>query len=738
MRIEKESHREDTAASRDIAEPFREAFDKAAVGMALVDLEGYPLETNPALREMLGYGPGELRGMVFTEFTHPEDATVDMSLYQGLLAGEREYYQMEKRFLKKGGGLMWGRLTVSLVRSESGFREDGSPGRPLFAVGIVEDITARKEAEEELRLRERAITATHNGIIVTDALAGDDPIVYVNRGFERITGYSAEEVVGHNARFLQSGERDQPSLDELQKAIRENREWSGMFRNYRKDGAVFWNEHNVSPVYDEEGRVVNHIGVVNDVTERKKLEDQLTHRALHDPLTNLPNRVLFVDRLGHALARGAGGRLDGQVAVLFMDLDNFKYVNDSMGHEVGDRLLVELAECIRGILRPADTVSRFGGDEFAVLLEEVSGPEEAIQVAERVADKLKTPFALGEPLQEVSMTLSVGIVVDTPEIKAASGEEGPGDLLKYADLAMYEAKRKGRARHAVYEGAMSRKAEARLALYSDLRRAIDGTEGRLQVCYQPQVSLESGLTVGLEALLRWESPERGLVMPGEFIPLAEETGLIAEIGEWVLRDVCLQVSEWRRQGFAPCPVWVNLSALQLREPGLQALVAEVIRESGLPAGSLGLEITESVLMENVAGNIARLEELKSLGVKLAIDDFGTGYSSLAYLKRLPVDYLKIDHTFVDGLGCDAADKIIVSAILGLARTMNLEVVAEGVETAQQFDELKELGCEIAQGFYFAHPMPARDISAGLPGGFRSIFDYLFTNQPATGSRDSRP
>ncbi len=706
-----------------IVEPFRKAFERAAVGMALVDLEGYPLETNPALREMLGYGAGELRGMVFTDFTHPEDATVDMSLYRELLAGEREYYQMEKRFLKKEGGLMWGRLTVSLVREESGFREDGSPGRPLFAVGLVEDITARKEAEEELRLRERAITATHNGIIVTDARAGDDPIVYVNRGFERITGYSAEEVVGHNARFLQGGDRDQPSLDELHKAIRENREWSGMFRNYRKDGAVFWNEHNVSPVYDEEGRVVNHIGVVNDVTERKKLEDQLTHRALHDPLTNLPNRVLFVDRLGQALARGAGGRLDGRVAVLFMDLDNFKYVNDSLGHEVGDRLLVKLAGRIREVLRPADTVSRLGGDEFAVLLEEVSGSEEAIRVAERMADKLKTPFMLGEPPQEVSTTLSMGIVVVTPEIEAASGDDGPRDLLRYADLAMYEAKRQGRSRHAVYEGSMSRKAEARLALDGDLRRTIDGTEGRLRVYYQPQVSLESGLTVGLEALVRWESPERGLVMPGAFIPFAEETSLIVELGEQVLRQACRQAREWRRQGLGPVPVWVNLSSLQLREPNLPALVSEVLRETGLSAESIGLEITESVLMEDGADNIARLEKLKSIGVKLAIDDFGTGYSSFSYLKRLPVDYLKMDRSFIDGLGRDAADTTIVSAILGLARGMKLEVIAEGVETDRQLAELKELGCKMGQGYYFARPLPARSISVGLPGDLRTNLDH---------------
>ena len=704
------------------AEPFREAFERAAVGMALVDLEGRPLETNPALREMLGYGPGEIRGMIFTEFTHPEDASKDMDLYKELVTGEREYYQVEKRYLKKGGEQMWGRLAVSLVREEGGHEGDGQPGRPLFAVALVEDITGRKKAEERLRLRERAITATHNGIIVTDALAEDDPIVYVNQGFERITGYAAEEVVGYNARFLQNDDYDQPALSGLRDAIRENREWSGTFRNYRKDGVLFWNQHNVSPVYDEEGRVVNHIGVVNDITERKELEDRLAHRALHDPLTDLPNRALFADRLGQALARGGTGggnrRRNDRVAVLFADLDNFKYINDSLGHEAGDRLLIGVADRIRSILRPADTVARLGGDEFAILLEEVVDTSEAVRVAERLAEELKPSFTLGELSQEVSVSLSVGITVTGSVVRDSES------LLRHADLAMYEAKRRGRSRHAVYEESMGRKAEKRLALDGDLRRALEGPDKEFKIYYQPEVSLESGRTVALEALVRWERPERGIFPPAEFIPFAEETGLIVEVGKLVLQEACRQAREWRNSGYTPLPVWVNLSALQLYEPELPALVSGALRESGLPPGSLGLEITESVLMRDGTDTITRLENLKNLGVKLAIDDFGTGYSSLAYLKRLPVDYLKIDRSFTDGLGRDAGDTTIVSAVLGIARAMELEVVAEGVETERQLAKLKELGCKTAQGYYFARPLPA----STLPDAFLTTYPVERTRQ----------
>ena len=571
-----------------------------------------------------------------------------------------------------------------------------------------------RRVEEALRLRERAVTATHNGIIATDATVEDYPIIYVNRGFERITGYSSEEVVGKNARFLQNHDSDQSALDELRDAIEGDDEWSGLFRNYRKDGALFWNEHNVSPVFDAEGRVVNHVGVINDVTERKNLEERLEHQAFHDALTGLPNRQLLLDRLRQALNRAERGC--GIVAVLFVDLDNFKYVNDPLGHDAGDRLLSAAALRLESCLRPSDTVARLGGDEFVALLEEVEGEGEAVHVAERIAEEMSVPFLLGA--QEIFAPTSIGIALGV----RAAPSVGPEQLLGNADAAMYEAKKQGKARHAVHEEAMSKKARARLGLENDLRRAIE--RGEFEAHYQPQVALggeDAGRMVGVEALARWRRPGRGLVPPAEFIGLAEETGLIVEIGRQVLREACAQARAWRdlrrrerQENFAGLHVptmWVNLSARQLREPDLVARVSEALREAGLDPNDLGFEITESVLMEDGRASVARLEELEALGVKLAIDDFGTGYSSLSYLKRLPVGLLKIDRSFVDGLGRDPGDETIVSAVIGLGRAMRLEVLAEGVENADQLARLREMGCDSAQGYHIARPVPGDAVPA---------------------------
>ncbi len=573
---------------------------------------------------------------------------------------------------------------------------------------------------EALRLRERAVTATHNGIIVTDATVEDYPIVYVNRGFERITGYSSEETVGRNARFLQNHDSQQPALDELRDAIESNAEWSGLFRNYRKDGSVFWNEHNVSPVFDAEGRVVNHVGVINDVTERKRLEERLEHQAFHDALTGLPNRQLLLDRLRQALNRAE--RAGTVVAVLFVDLDNFKYVNDSLGHEAGDRLLSEAAERLESCLRPSDTVARLGGDEFVVLLEDTEGEGEAVRVAERMAQEMGAPFVLGA--HEVFAPTSIGIALGG----RAAPSVGPEQLLGNADAAMYEAKKRGKARYAVHEEAMSRKARARLGLENDLRRAVE--RGEFEAHYQPQVALggeEAGRIMGVEALARWRRPEHGLVPPAEFVPLAEETGLIVEIGWQILREVCGQARAWRDlwrdRGHAGArfpTTWVNLSARQLREPDLLARVAGALEDAGLDPGDLGFEVTESVLMEDGRASVARLEDLEALGVKLAIDDFGTGYSSLSYLKRLPVGLLKVDRSFVDGLGRDQGDETIVSAVIGLGRAMRLEVLAEGVESADQLARLRDMGCDLAQGYHLARPVPGDEISSLWTGADRSL------------------
>ena len=441
----------------------------------------------------------------------------------------------------------------------------------------------------------------------------------------------------------------------------------------------------------------------HDVTDRKAYERELTRLAFHDALTELPNRALFLDRLEQALARAE--RHQRSMAVLFLDLDNFKVVNDSLGHEAGDQLLAEAAQRLRSTLRTEDTAARFGGDEFAVLLEEVGGEAAAVAAAERIAASLDAPIPLDR--REMFASFSIGVALSAPGRDSAEG------LLRNADLAMYRAKADGKARHAVFDPSMTAGAMERLDLEAGLRRALDHDEFR--VVYQPILDLASGRIREVEALVRWEHPRRGLVSPAQFIPIAEETGLIVPIGAWVLREACRQTRAWqdRCPTEAPLVVGVNLSARQFQEPGLVAHVAATLRDTDLDATSLKLEITESVIMRDADSTVTTLRELKALGVGLAIDDFGTGYSSLSYLKRFPIDTLKIDRSFVDGLGREANDTAIVQSVVALARSLNLAVVGEGIETPEQLAQLRSLGCGRGQGFYFSRPLLAGDVDTLL-------------------------
>jgi diguanylate cyclase (GGDEF)-like protein/PAS domain S-box-containing protein len=437
-----------------------------------------------------------------------------------------------------------------------------------------------------------------------------------------------------------------------------------------------------------------------DITEGKAFEEQLRHQAFHDPLTTLPNRALFMARLEHDLA--LHGRHAGSVAVLFLDLDRFKVVNDSLGHEAGDRLLVSVAERLAACARQDDTVARLGGDEFAVLLSDLSEPERATQIAERMIAALNTPVRLGS--HEVVTATSVGIVTSTPQHTAI-------DMLRDADVALYRAKMRGRGRYEVFDEAMNARALERLDMESALRRALE--RGELEVHYQPKVELATGRFSGMEALVRWRHPQRGLLAPTHFIPLAEETGLIRPLGQWVLEEACRQTRIWREETpDATIVTSVNLSASEFQQSTLCEDVACALRSSGVDPRCIQLEITESVAMENAESAVATLHRLRALGVQLAIDDFGTGYSSLAYLKRFPVDALKIDRTFITGLMQASEDASIVDAVVSLAHALNLLVVAEGVETAEIAARLAALGCELGQGYYFAKPLP-RDQAAAF-------------------------
>jgi diguanylate cyclase (GGDEF)-like protein/PAS domain S-box-containing protein len=455
------------------------------------------------------------------------------------------------------------------------------------------------------------------------------------------------------------------------------------------------------PIFDEEGRFKGYRGTGRDITDAKRVEERIRHMAHHDALTDLPNRVLLYDRVGQLLARARRG---GQMlAVLFIDLDRFKNVNDSLGHQVGDRLLQLVAERLRACVRESDTVARLGGDEFVVVVPDLAQPADAAGVAQKLLESLAQPFRIDS--HDLHITPSVGICAYPDD-----GEDVE-TLMRNADTAMYHAKEMGRNNYQFFTAGMNAAAQHRLALENDLRRALERAE--LTLHYQPQLDLKTGDIIGFEALARWRHPERGMVPPAQFIPVAEDSGLINRLGEWVLEQACAQAEQWRRAGMPRLQVAVNLSAQQFRREGVAQTVASVLRQTGLPAHCLELEITESVIIQQAGEAVVKLTELNEMDVQLSLDDFGTGYSSLSYLKRFPIDKLKIDQSFVRDISTDPDDAAIVTAIIAMAHSLGLEVIAEGVETAEQLAFLKLLGCDKAQGYYFSKPLPAEEFESLL-------------------------
>ncbi len=463
----------------------------------------------------------------------------------------------------------------------------------------------------------------------------------------------------------------------------------------------------------------------DEINQFPRRLDQLARQAFRDPLTSLPNRALFMDRLAHALTRTE--RRGEQLAVLFLDLDRFKVVNDSLGHGVGDQLLIGVSQRLAGCLRPEDTIARLGGDEFAILLEDVKDDKGPTSVADRLTGELQQPFVVEG--REVVITVSIGIAMSTARRMT------PEDILRDADLAMYHAKGKGKARYEVFDKSMNAPAKERMDLELDLRNAV--ARGEFVLHYQPVVELPTGRITEVEALVRWKHPQRGLLFPADFVGLSEETGLIVPLGRWVLHEACRQTRQWQLAAPATkLAISVNLSARQLQQPGLVDEIGAALRETRLDAGALRLEITETVVMHDAPTTLAKLEALKALGVQLAIDDFGTGYSSLGYLKRFPVDTLKIDRSFVKGIGRDVEDSAIVRAVITVAKSLGLSVTAEGIETADQLDQLRTLGCDHGQGYFFAKPMTSDRVPALLmatsPWGSRQPEAATLTNgQPST-------
>ena len=674
-------------ALKDSEEKFRRLIETAQEGVWVINADRRTTFVNQRMAGMLGYSVDEMLGAPWLAFTDEEDrADVAANIDRGRNGVTRQH---DFRFRRKDGTHMWALLVANPLFDQE--------GNYLGALSMLTDISERKQTERALReAKERFGAAFESAPIGMALTSTEGRFLQVNRAMCKVTGYAEEELLASQVDAITHP--DDRDLDgaHLKQLL------AGQIRNYQMEkryrhaeGQVVCVLVSTSLVTDADGQPLYLISQAEDITKRKQAEERLTHQSLHDPLTGLPNRTLCMDRLRQALARSA--RHAGSVAVMFIDLDRFKAINDSVGHSGGDRVLASVAERLRATLRPGDTASRLGGDEFMVVCEDMNSEQDASIVADRLLRAMAPPIPLGDG--EVVVSASIGISF------AGGSSDRPETLVRDADAALYRAKEGGRARWELFNQAMRVRAMERLETENELRRAIAG--GELRLYYQALVRVEDRRIVAVEALARWQHPTRGLLAPAEFIALAEETGLIVPLGIWVIEEACRRYAEWRaaRPDEWPLLLTVNLSTRQIRQPDFSQVVERALARNRMNPSDLCLEITESVLMEAAGPTITTLEALREIGVRLAIDDFGTGYSSLSYLKRFKVDFLKVDRSFMQGLCSDPEDSAIVAAIVTLAHALRLTVVAEGVETAKQLEQLRALGCDLAQGNYLAPARP---------------------------------
>ncbi|MBS0347907.1 MAG: EAL domain-containing protein [Proteobacteria bacterium] len=667
-----------------------QAIEQNPTAVQIVNARGELEYVNSAYTRTTGYQFGELydqpREALFSsevsaaEFVQIEEQVRSGRPWRGVQANRH-----------KDGELHWEEITASAVFD--------SFGRMTHYLYTRQDITEREKLLLEVDLASRVLSVSNEAVMVCDA---HNHIISVNPAFSRITGYTEAEVLGHNPGMLASGRHDSRFYAELWQAINKHGEWSGEIWNRRKDGAVYPEWLSIATFTSKSGEILNYVAIFSDITSRKAVEEQVRRLAHYDPLTNLPNRTLLQDRVGSALA--SAQRHHGRLALMYLDLDRFKNVNDSLGHLAGDALLVEMATRLKALLREEDTVSRIGGDEFVIAL-----PGADAHGAASVANKVL--HAVAESVSYDGHDLSVGVSIGI----ALYPENGHSyeSLTQAADAALYRAKQTGRNNYQFFTTQLHARAQNVLRIESALRRAVERNE--LFLYYQPQFDIGGSTIVGAEALLRWHNPELGWVSPGEFIPVAEECGLILEIGSFVLNQAVQQQARWLQAGIPVVPLAVNLSLAQFRQPTLPLEIATLLDEYGLPARLLELELTESMAMDDPAFVVQTVDKLSELGVTLSIDDFGTGYSSLSYLKRFRVHKLKIDQSFVRDLPHSSDSEAIINAIIGMAHSLKCKVIAEGVETSEQLHCLHQNGCDEAQGYHFSRPVPADDYVAQLNG-----------------------
>jgi diguanylate cyclase (GGDEF)-like protein/PAS domain S-box-containing protein len=560
----------------------------------------------------------------------------------------------------------------------------------VFGTGL--DITARKQAELGLRVRERAIYSSLNAIVITHCEEDEHRIEYVNPAFERITGYTLAEIRGRDPRFMGIDGCDEDERSRIRKALKRKEGVRAVLRNRRKNGEVFWNDLRIDPVVNSDGEITHFVGVINDITEARHYERRLHHLAHHDPLTGLANRTLLQERLRFAIEHAS--REGFMVALAFLDLDNFKHINDNFGHDAGDAVLREVAQRLRENMREDDTIARMGGDEFVLIICNPASHEQVAELIERVRRSVMTPVKVNE--QEILPGTSIGVSLFPDDGDNAE------KIMRAADAAMYHAKTLGKNNFQFYSAELNQIVHDHLLLEANLSRAI--REHEMVLDYQPKVDLRSGKVVGAEALVRWRHPVDGLIPPDRFIPVAEQTGLIVPLGEWVIDEACGALKAMEAFGIKDFVIAVNLSARQLRQRQFADRLGATLQRHGVDPRNLELEVTESQLMDHPDEALEALTQLKNLGVRLSIDDFGTGYSSLSHLQKFPVDYIKIDRSFLGELGHDG-QLVITRAIIALGHNLKLKVVAEGVETREQIAFLRKHGCDQMQGYYFSPALP---------------------------------
>ena len=660
------------------------------------DPEGLVTTWNQGAERLFGCVADQARGRNLIDFLPDEEQTF---FRQRMLAGVEDAgrCQAEIKVRRRSGEIR--QTDISLSRFDTGH----GPGSGLIC--YARDISEHKRQEEQMRLSAKFLEESGEAVVITDAEAR---IINVNNAFERATGFRREEVLGQNPRIFKSGRHEPEFYQRMWQSLLETGHWEGEIWGRRKNSEVYPKWLSISAVTDERGRTTHYVGISTDLTAIKQSQEKLESLAHYDQLTGLPNRLLLLDRLGQAIERAKSRQK--QVALLLFDLDRFKEVNDTLGHSSGDFILAEVAKRLRSLAAETDTTCRLGGDEFCLIMPEVGKIDEVGQKAQKILTAFTHSFTVDG--HELYLTPSIGITIFPEDAETVE------TLLKNADTAMYHAKEGGGNSFQLYQEPMYQAVLDRMVLKNRLRQALEREE--FELYYQPKVTAGSHALCGAEALIRWRHPEDGLISPAAFIPLAEETGLIVPLGEWVLRQACRQSRLWRQAGLPPVRIAVNLSPKQFQLPDLAATIAHIMRETEMPADLLELEITESILMDDVRAAIATLTRLKEKGISLALDDFGTGYSSLSYLKRFPLDELKIDRSFVKDISSDQDDRAVIITIITLAHHLKMQVVAEGVETGEQAAFLRSKGCDIFQGYYFSKPLPARDFAEA----------YLQTEIPA--------